>query len=210
VLAPKIRQIPAKTRGPKIFFLALAASRLLAQTAWAGDIERKFSIELTYERHGLIFKLKPFDYTYLTKTQRVDFLAGKKFKTGWGDLRAFAYLKIDNHNQSWLGTRVDFGRKALRERLNLDLELRFFQGLNGKSGNHFYVIPSAYYTLDKKGRFTIGPSGYGKKVFGEKPFFYLGLDGLIKLSSSLSTLVSYSRDTYGSGDMLWWILYFDF
>ncbi len=205
-----MRPNPAKTRGPKILFLALAASRLLAQTALASDIERKFSLELTYERHDLIFKLKPFDYTYLTKTQRVDFLAGKKFKTGWGDLRAFAYLKIDNHNQSWLGTRVDFGRKALRERLNLDLELRFFQGLNGKSGNHFYVIPSAYYTLDKKGRFTIGPSGYGKKVVGEKPFFYLGLDGLIKLTGFLSTLVSYSRDTYGAGDMVWWILYLNF
>jgi hypothetical protein len=203
-------QSPAKARGFGILFCLLTFGRLLTQTGWASDLERKFSLELTYERNDLIFKLKPFDYTYLTRTQRVDFLAGKRFKTGWGDLRAFAYLKIDNHNQRWLGTRVDFGRKALRERLNLDLELRFFQGLNGKSASHFYVIPSAYYTLDKKGRFTIGPSGYGKKVFGEKPFFYVGLDGLIKLTGYLSTLVSYSRDTYGSGDMVWWILYLKF
>ncbi len=203
-------QIPVKSRRPKILLLALAAGFQLAQTARASDIERKFSLELTYERHGLILKLKPFDYTYLTKTQRVDFLAGKRFKANWGDIRAFAYLKIDNHNRSWLGSRLDFSKKALRERLSLDLELRFFQGLNGRSANHFYIIPYAYYTIDKKGRFTIGPSGYGKKAAGEKPFFYLGLDGLIKLNGFLSTLVSYSRDTYGAGDMIWWILYVDF
>ncbi len=201
---------PSKIGHFEILLLAGIIWQLCSGAARASDLERKFSIELTRERNGLIFKLKPVDYTYLSRTLRVDVLAGRRFKTGWGDVRAFGYLKVDNQNRSWLGTRVDFGRKALRDRLSMDLELRYFLGLNERSANNFYVIPYLYYKLDKKGVLTIGPSGYGKKTVGEPPFFYLGLDCTIKLSTGLSTLLSYSRDAYGAGDMIWWILYVDF
>jgi hypothetical protein len=190
-------------------FLRLALSIILAGAAFAGETERKFSIDINYNRNDFMLKIKPIDYTFLTKTRRIDLLAGKRFRSGIGEFKVFGYLKIDNKDRTWLGTRLNYGRKALGDRLLLDLELRFFQGLNGKSKNHVYVIPSAYYALDKNGRFLIGASGYGKKIVGEKPFFYLGVDAWIRLVKHVRTLVSYSLDTYGAGPMVWWIFSID-
>jgi hypothetical protein len=184
----------------------------LAAAGSAADrgTEKKFSFELTAERDNFILKFKPLDYTFLSKTRRRDFLLGKRFRTGIGDFRVYGYYKFDNKDRSWLGTRLDYGFKTWHDRLHLNMETRFFQGLNGNSSNHFYLVPTAYYQFDRGGRLTAGFSGYGKKVVGEVPFFYAGLDALVKLGRHVSTLASYSVDAYGAGDMIWWIIYLDF
>ncbi len=200
-------RVPPKIQ--KTIFIILGISIVFAGAAFAGETERKFSIDINYNRGDFLLKIKPIDYTYLSKTRRIDLLAGKRFKSGSGEFKVYGYLKIDNKERSWFGTRLDYGRKTLGQRLLLDLEMRFFQGLNGNSKNHFYFIPSAYYTLDKNGRFTIGVSGYGKKTVGEKPFFYLGLDAVVGLVKHVRTLVSYAIDAYGSGPMVWWVFSID-
>jgi len=198
------------TKIQKIMFLTFMASLMFPGTARARDPERKYSIELSWERNDWILKFRPFDYTYLSRTQRMDFLVGKRFRLSFGDFRAFGYFKFDNKDKSWLGTRLDYGLRTLKQRLLLDLELRFFQGLNERSKNHFYVIPTAYYKFDQKGRFIAGLSGYGKKIVREAPFFYIGLDALVRLNKHIRALVSYSTDAYGAGVMIWWIIYVDF
>ena len=199
--------VPPKIR--RTIFFILGVSIVFAGAAFAGELEKKFSLDINYARNDLILKLKAFDYTFSSKTQRIDFMAGRRFRSGVGDFRAFGYLKIDNKDRRWIGTRLDYSRKALGDRLLLELEMRFFQGLNGKSKNHFYVIPSAYFRLDKNGRFMIGPSGYGRKTVGEKPFFYLGLDFLVGLVRHVRTLFSYSLDAYGAEPMVWLVLSID-
>jgi hypothetical protein len=188
------------------FFVGLISSGL----ARSEDLERKFSTVLTYEANNNILKFRPFDYTFSTKTQRIDLLIGKRFSGNRTSLTAYGYWKWDNKDRSWIGTRLDFGLKTLKDKLSTTLELRFFSGLNNKSKSHLYAIPTVYYKMDAKGHIWAGISGYGKKTPGQDPFFYVGLDTIIKLTDHISTLISISRDAYGSGNFLWWIVYYYF
>ena len=187
-------------------FIGLIASG----SARSEDLERKFSNILVYEANNNILKFRPFDYTFSTETQRVDLLIGRRFSGSRTSLTAYGYWKWDDKSRSWIGARLDFGLKTLKDRLSTTLELRYFSGLNDKSKSQFYVIPTVYYKMDAKGYVRAGISGYGKKTPGQDPFFYLGLDAIIKLTGHISTLISASRDAYGSGDFLWWIIYYYF
>lgn len=179
-------------------------------SARSEDLERKFSTILTYEANNNILKFRPFDYTFSSKTQRVDLLIGKRFSGNRTSLTAYGYWKWDNRERAWIGTRLDLGLKTLRDKLSTNLELRFFSGLNNKSKTQVYAIPTVYYKMDAEGIVRAGLSGYGKKTRGQDPFFYIGLDAIIKLTDHISTLISISRDAYGSGDFIWWIIYYYF
>lgn len=194
----------------KAGFIALVIWTVFIGSAESGDQDGKITTVLTYEVDNNILKLRPFDYTFSSKTQRVDLLIGRRFRGSFVDFTAYGYWKWDNKDRSWIGTRLDFGKKILKDRLSINLELRFFRGLNERSKAHFYAIPWVYYRFDGKGRVWAGISGYGKKTAGEDPFFYVGLDTLIKLTDHISTLISYSKDTFGSGDFIWWIIYYYF
>lgn len=190
--------------------IALVLWTVFTGSAKSGDLDGKFTTVLTYEADNNILKLRPFDYTFASKTQRVDLLIGRRFRGSSADFTAYAYWKWDNKDRSWIGTRLDFGIKALEGRLSTNLELRFFRGLNERSKEHLYVIPTIYYKIGDKGIVRAGISGYGTKTKGEDPFFYVGLDTVIKLTDHISTLLSYSKDTFGSGDFIWWIIYYYF
>lgn len=190
--------------------IALVLWTVFTGSAKSGDLDGKFTTILTYEADNTILKLRPFDYTFASKTQRVDLLIGRRFRGSSADFTAYAYWKWDNKDRSWIGTLLDFGIKALEGRLSTNLELRFFRGLNERSKEHLYAIPTIYYKIGDKGIVRAGISGYGKMTKGEDPFFYVGLDAIIKITDHISTLLSYSKDTFGSGDFIWWIIYYYF
>jgi len=173
------------------------------------ETEKKISMEITYEIKDNIIKFRPYDYTYIPKRRRVDVLLGRRFKGGWGLFTAYGYWKIDNEKRNWLGTRLDYGLRMLNDRLSANLELRFFLGLNERSEKHYYVIPTLYYKIDNDGIIRAGLSGYGKKSAGKVPFFYVGIDTIVRITRYLSTLLSYSIDVYGAGDFIYWKIYFN-
>ncbi len=176
----------------------------------SGERDGKFTVAMTYEIDNNILKFRPFDYTFSSKTQRMDLLIGRRLATSSVKLTAYGYWKWDNKDRTWIGTRLDFGFSALRNRLSANLEMRYFYGLNDRSKPQVYAIPMIYYKLDSKGILRAGFSGYGRKVEGQDPFFYVGLDTMIKFTDHISILMSYSIDTYGSGDFIWWSTYFYF
>jgi hypothetical protein len=124
--------------------------------------EGKFTTILIYEAHNNILELRPFDYTFTSKTQRVDLLIGKRLKGSSLDFIVYGYWKWDNKDRSWIGTKLDFGIKIFKERLSANLDVRYFFGLNDKSKPHLYAIPTIYYQFDSKGMVKGGFSGYGK------------------------------------------------
>ena len=197
-----------KPKRLKILFLAFAAWLVFFGAVEAQELEQKYSVEISYEANNNVLKIRPFDYTYLSQTQRTDVLVGRRFRHGNWTFTGYAYFKCDNKDRNWIGSRVDYGTKFLNGRLSTRLELRYFIGLNDKSSNHFYVIPTIYYQFDKKGILTSGLGGYGQKAVGGDPFFYVGPDVIIKLTKNLSALLSYSVDVYGGGGMTWLVFYF--
>jgi hypothetical protein len=206
----KVEKILTTSKIIKAVIFAAFIGLISLGSARSEDLERKFSTILTYEANNNILKFRPFDYTFSTKTQRVDLLIGKRFEKGSTTFTAYGYWKWDNRERAWIGTRLDLGLKTLNDKLSTNLELRFFGGLNNKSKTEVYAIPTIYYKMDAKGIVRAGLSGYGKKARGQDPFFYIGLDAIIKLTDHISTLISISRDAYGSGDFLWWIIYYYF
>ena len=188
---------------------------LLVWTVCVGSLssderDGKVTTVMTYEIDNNILKFRPFDYTFSSKTQRVDLMIGRKFGGNSVKFTAYGYWKWDNKDRSWIGTRMDLGTTAFNKRLSMTMELRFFKGLNDKSKPHLYAIPMIYARFDRKGILRAGFSGYGKKVEGQDPFFYVGLDTIIKFTDHISILLSYSIDYYGSGDFIWWTTYFNF
>ena len=190
--------------------LILIVGIVCVGSAKSDERDGKFTTVMTYEIDNNIFKFRPFDYTFSSETQRVDLMIGRRFGGNSVNFTAYGYWKWDNKDRSWIGTRMDLGTTAFNKRLSMTMELRYFYGLNDRSKPHVYAIPMIYAKFDRKGIFRAGFSGYGKKVEGQDPFFYVGLDTIIKLTGHISTLLSYSIDTYGSGDFIWWIIYFNF
>lgn len=190
-----------------MFFVSVM---VLSASTKSRNREGKFTTILTYEANDNILELRPFDYTFASKTQRVDLLIGRRLKGSSIDFIAYGYWKWDNKDRSWIGMKLDFGIKTLKERLSANLDVRYFHGLNDKSKPHLYTIPTIYYQFDSKGIVKGGFSGYRKKSKGKDLFFYVGLDSIIKVTNHISILFSYSRDIYGSGDFVWWIVFFYF
>jgi hypothetical protein len=123
---------------------------------------------------------------------------------------AHAYWKRDSKERSWLGTQLDFSHLTFEDKVNIGLVLRLFGGLNQRSKSHWYFIPSVKYKIDARGIVRLGISGYGKKIKGRDPFFYVGPIVNMKLKDYLRTLLGYGKNTLGSGNLIWLKINYDF
>jgi len=178
----------------KIAWGLSAIALLEFTTAKAKEDIDKIVAELTYEDDNSFFKFRPFDYT--SGTQRNDFLIGKKFS----DFVVWGYWKKDNKSRSWIGTRIDYGKKALDNRLSGNLQLRFFKGL-GKTKNQIYFIPSFDYKIRN---LSPGILGYGVGSKGTKTCFYLGPQINFRLGNHISTGGAYTKDVFSNSKMIYW------
>lgn len=179
---------------------ALVAGALFVGTANAKTKEgtiNLFQTEITYTKDNDIIKFRPYIYTS-PDNQRTDLMLGRKFD----NFTLYGYWMADNKDRDWVGARTDYNIKSLEGRLNTNLQFRFFLGLNEKSANCAYFIPTIDYKLDD--RFKVGVLAYGKKSEGQDPFFYVGPSLGIDLTEHLSTIISYDKDILGEGNMLYW------
>lgn len=178
-------------------------SIFLPKVADAQDTIEKYVSEITYTKNNNILKFRPFDYMLPSQTQRTDLLLGKRF----GDLSSYGYWMFDNKGRNWIGTRVDYSKKVLDGKLRGNLQLRYLHGLNKKTKDKVYFIPTIDYNI---GDFNIGVMGYGVKSAGEDPLFFIGPSLNIKLTKNISTVIAGAKSLLDKSNLLFWKTNFNF
>lgn len=191
--------IRSKIKKGLITLISAALINVGAIQSKENDINR-FSTEVTYAKDNNIVKFRPFDYT--SGTQRNDFLIGKKLK----DFSIYGYWKADNKKRSWIGTRIDYNKKFLDDKLSGNIQLRFFKGLD-KTTDQLYVIPTIQHKIKD---LNVGILGYGVKSEGKKALFYVGPSVSMKINNHLSMIGSYTKDAFSTSNMVYWKTNFKF
>ena len=183
--------------------MILGASFMPMKNVDAQDTIKKFVSEVTYTENNNILKFRPFDYMLPSKTQRTDFLLGKRF----GDLSLYGYWMFDNKDRTWIGARLDYGKKALDGKLRANLQLKYLHGLNEKTKDKIYFIPTIDYNI---GSFNVGIMGYGVKSAGKKLLFFIGPSLSVKLTKNISTTIIGGKSPLDKSNLLYWKTNFKF
>lgn len=186
----------------KVLLATIIVSLFYTGLALPEELEGKVSLICTYEAKNNILKFRPIDYLFSAKTQRIDLLLGKRFVYRSSYLIAYGYLKHDNKGRNWLGTEFDIGQEILRDKISAIIVFKFFTGMNTVSRPHYYFIPALYYHLGTRGLMKVGISGYGIKIKDQESYFFLGLDAKFNLKRHIDLLLSISKNTLGSGNLI--------
>ena len=188
------------------------AGLLIGASVFAGNLKAEekplttmMSTEISYTEGNSILRIRPYVYTAPSENQRMELMMGRKF----GDFSAYAYFKADNSDNSWAGTRMDYGKTFLDGKLNANLQVRLFSGLTEGTKDELYIIPTADYKINDK--LKVGVLGYAVKKETKDPFFYLGPSVTVQLADNLSFMASYDKDLLGNyGDLVYLSLNYKF
>ena len=183
--------------------MIVGASLFPIKEVKAQDTIKKYVAEITYTENNNILKFRPFDYMLPSQTRRTDLLLGKRF----GDLSLYGYGMFDNKDRGWVGTRVDYGKKALDGKLKGNLQFRYLHGLNEKTKNKIYFIPTIDYNI---GNFNVGGMGYGVKSAGEDPLFFIGPSLNVKLTKNISIIMASAKSLLDKSNLLYLKTNFNF
>ena len=183
--------------------MIVGASLFPIKEVKAQDTIKKYVAEITYTENNNILKFRPFDYMLPSEIQRIDVLLGKRF----GDLSLYGYWMFDNKDRNWIGARLDYGKKALDGKLRANLQLRYLCGLNEKTKDKIYFIPTIDYNI---GNFNVGIMGYGVKSTGKKPLFFIGPSLSVKLTKNISTMIACAKSPLDKSNLLYWKTNFKF
>lgn len=193
----------ARTRRPSVPLLALCVL-LLAGALRPDELRTKAAVDLVFRTNRYIFRFRPVDYVTPPGVSRIDALVGRNF----GALNVYLYGKINSRGQTYLGTRLDYTFTAVDRRMQANVQVRGFLGLNSDSAEHFYFITNIHYSMGENRVFRPGIMEYGIKAAGGDAVMYLGPALTVKPSSLWSLRLSYGYDVLDSGQLLYLKLYF--
>ncbi len=74
--------------------------------------------------------------------------------------KVFNYTKYDEFNRFWTGARLDLNLDFFNKKLFLNIQGRYFFGLNDDSQDHYYHVLYPRYAVTKK--MQVGILSYGK------------------------------------------------
>ena len=115
-------------------------------------------IRLTIEDKPFEFRWRPVDYLFSPAINygRTDIMLGVKF---W-KFKLFSYSKFDELDRMWTGARLDLNLNMFDKRLLINIQERYFWGLNEKSSNQFYLVDFIMFRITK--RIYFGALSYGQ------------------------------------------------
>lgn len=124
-------------------------------------------IRLNLKKLPLEFRWRPVDHLFLPNKYiakysdrnnfgRTDIMAGVKF---W-KIKLFSYSKFDEFGRMWTGARLDLNFSFLNKKILLNIQERYFWGLNDKSSEHYYLVQLGLYNINKY--LQAGILSYGK------------------------------------------------
>ena len=141
----------------------------------------QLSSEIKLNTKKFEFRLRPRETVISSNTKkpdstttfsRADLVVGfihKKFKF-------FIHTRIDSRKRIHIGPRIDFNTTALKKRLLLHGQYRFFRGFNGKSKDHqfFINIVELNTTPNSNKSFNFGLLGIYRQNFGSPARVFQG------------------------------------
>ncbi len=179
-----------------IFFLLLLVS-IEAESQDNFQIWCKLSpeIRLNIEKTPFEFRWRPVDNTTLPDINiaRTDIMAGLTFK----HFKFFSYSKFDLLKRSWTGIRVDINTTMLDKKLLINIQERFFWGLNKNSEKHYYLIQYVRYKIVKN--IQSGILSYGRWK-PEDPFneghWFVGPILDFTIPDNFNFMISFDKDIF--------------
>jgi hypothetical protein len=115
-------------------------------------------IRLNIEDTPLEFRWRPVDYLITPDVQygRTDVMVGVNL---W-KFKVFSYSKFDELERMWTGARLDFNLSLFNKKLLVNIQERYFWGLNEQSLDQFYLVDFIMYKITKNIHF--GVLSYGQ------------------------------------------------
>lgn len=179
------------------YFLALFLCSFFAQSQNSGtDYWHHITPEIRLNTGKFEFRFRPSDEFILTNTQsdtkstfdRIDLMAGfvyKKFKL-------FANSKFDSRGRSHLGPRVDFNTKALKQKLLVHAQYRYYLGLNEISNDQQYFVSILEWDTNKW--LNPGLMGIDLQTFQGTTLLLHGPSVSFDVTKNLSFMFAFMKD----------------
>jgi len=126
-------------------------------------IKNSPEIRLSFKSNPIEIRWRPIDQMimpvhYFGKHSmiRTDLMIGLNL---W-KFKIFSYTKYDEFNRFWTGGRFDLNLDFFNKKFLLNIQTRYFIGLNSNSDDHYYLIEYPRLALEKK--LFVGILSYGK------------------------------------------------
>lgn len=115
-------------------------------------------IRLNFEDSPFEIRWRPVDYLVTPDIHfgRTDIMIGVNF---W-KFKLFSYSKFDEIDRMWTGARLDFSLNMFKDKLFINLDQRYFFGLNEKSSDQVYLVDMITFKVAKK--IQMGVLSYGQ------------------------------------------------
>ncbi len=161
-------------------------------------------VRMNFEKNPIEIRLRPVDIIFLPNKympgkpdkkqfSRIDLMLGAKV---WR-FKIFNYSKFDEFGYMWTGVRFDINLDFFKKKLLLNIQERYFWGLNEKSTEHYYLIQYLRYRFWKK--VHIGILNYGKwkptKAFN-LGYMFLGPSVNIMLPYKFNFHIALTKDVF--------------
>jgi len=142
----------------KILVLLLGLSTLVsAQTElW---IRNSPEIKLNFKSNPFEIRVRPIDQMIRPNgelnTNKIGLMKGLNI----GKFKLFNYSEMDFLNRYWTGLRADVNLDFFHKKLLINMQGRYFGGLNSKTKDYFFMFQFPRYVLNK--HLQIGALSYG-------------------------------------------------
>ncbi len=179
-----------------IFMLFFALDSFAQETeVW---VKTSPEIRLNFEKNPIEIRWRPFEnilmpthYFGKHSLTRTDLMLGVNV---W-KFKIFNYSKYDEFNRFWTGIRLDFNLDFFDKKLTINLQERYFWGLNKDSDPHYYFIQFIQYAIHKKVQLGVLCYGtwdtYGKFQDGN---WFLGPSVNFVLPYNFSFNIAFTHD----------------
>ncbi len=184
----------------KLIFIIIifAANNTFAQTTNEIWIKNSPEIRMNIDSTPWEFRWRPIDQMimpthYFGKHSliRTDLMLGANI---W-KFKVFNYWKFDEFNRLWTGARLDLNLDFFQKHLLINIQERYFFGLNDDSHDHYYLVQYVRYAATKK--IHLGILSYGKwrtdKEFAEGHWF-IGPSAFFALPYHFSLHFVFAKD----------------
>lgn len=120
--------------------------------------------------------------------------------------KIFNYSKYDEFNRFWTGARLDLNLDFFNKHLLVNIQERFFFGLNEDSQDHYYLVQYIRWAATKK--IHLGLLSYGKwktdRAFNQGEWF-MGPSAQFMLPYNFSFHTAFTKQIFTNNVYMWFV-----
>jgi len=181
-----------------VFFAFGFFNQMNAQTEmW---VKQSPEIRMIIDKTPFEIRWRPVDVTFLPEkyvplgySARTDLMLGVNFRK----FKLFSYSKFGFDGNIWTGLRLDYNVDLFDKKLLVNIQERYFWGLNDNSKDHYYLVQYIRYVFGDVT--SAGILSYGKWKTG-RDFntgeWFIGPSLDFKLPNNFNFLFAYTKDIF--------------